>query len=507
MEQAKTLKFRKSIPRFYIADLLAGLSIALVAIPQSMAYAELAGMPAYTGLYAVAFASIAAAFFVSSPYLQTGPVATTSLLTLGVLSHLAAPGTAEFLKLAALLALLVGIIRILVGVLKLGRIAYLMSQPVLMGFTTAAALLIFSSQIPTFLGIAAPGNGIFARALFALLHPSQWHWDAIGLALLSMLIIYIAKRLHPLFPGILVAVLLGIAVTFIFPYSSAVLGEIPSGIPAIDLKPPLEATTNLLLGALVIAFVGFAEAASISRTYATQDRSRWSADREFISQGVANVAAGLFGGFPVGGSFSRSSVSRLAGTKTRWSGFIAGLLVLAFLPFTFLLANLPKAVLAAIVIMAVLNLIKVRELIRLRNYSITQAYIAWITFGLSLILSPRIDIALLIGISLAVAHHLRREQKVVMDVWEYGEALHVKPKGVLWFGSSANVEEQINDALALHKDVKRLEFHLGGVGRVDLSAALMLKRLKEDAEQAGLEVEFSGIPPMARSWVERIWED
>ncbi|MCA9835435.1 MAG: SulP family inorganic anion transporter [Trueperaceae bacterium] len=507
MDQAKAFKSKRTFPRFYLADLLAGISVALVAIPQGMAYAELAAVPAYTGLYAVAFASIAAAFFVSSPYLQTGPVATTSLLTFGVLSHLAVPNSPYYLELAGLLAILVGVVRVLVGVLKLGRIAYLMSQPVLMGFTTAAAFLIFTSQIPTFLGATAPGNNILARAFFTLIHPGQWHLDAIALALASMLVIHLSRRVHPLFPGILVAVVLGLGVAFFLPYHSAVIGQVPSGLPAIDLTPPVKAIPNLLVGALVIAFVGFAEAASISRTYATQDRSSWSADQEFISQGVANVAAGFFGGFPVGGSFSRSSVSRLAGTKTRWSGLVAGLLVLAFLPFTFILSYLPKAVLAAIVIMAVIKLLRFRELYRLRNYSKTQAYIAWITFVLSIVLSPRIDLALLIGISLAVAHHLRREQKVFMDIWEYADTLHVKPKGVLWFGSSANVEEQINEALSIHKGVKKLEFHLGGVGRVDLSAALMLKRLQEDAEKAGLEVEFSGIPPMARSWVKRIWED
>ncbi len=493
--------------KFYPTDLLAGFSVALIAIPQALAYAELAGMPAYTGLYAVAFASIAAAFFASSPYLQTGPIATTSLLTLGVLSQLAEPFSPNYIALAGLLALIVGVIRLIFGIFKMGRIAYLMSQPVLMGFMSAAALLIIASQLPTSLGVNTQSSSILYNLLITVSQPNQWQADAILLSVFTVSLMLLGKKIHPLFPSVLIIVVVGILYSIFLPYSSALVGSIPQGFPSLSLNLPWQALPNLVLGGAVIAIVGFAEAASISRTYATLDRSIWNANKEFISQGAANLASGLFGGFPVGGSFSRSSVNRLAGAKTRWSGLVTGLTVLAFLPFTFLLADLPKAILGAIIIAAVRNLVRLKELWNLKNYSKTQAYIAWISFALTIVLAPRIDLAILIGIAMAIAHHLRREQQVYIDIWIYGSVLHVKPKGVLWFGSSAVVEEKLNEALARHKDATKLDLHLGGLGRIDLSAALMLKRLMADAEKAGLEVELVSVPPMARSWVERVWAD
>jgi SulP family sulfate permease len=302
-----------------------------------------------------------------------------------------------------------------VGLARFGRLAYLPSQPVLLGFMSAAAMLIVTSQIPTVLGVQVAGHEVLLRAFVALSQISAWDGMAIALALVTIAMIFLGRRLHLLFPGVLVAVLMGLAASVLLGYQGAVAGSIPTGLPTIQWHLPWAILPSLLVGSVVIALVGFAEAASIARTYATLERQRWNPHREFISQGAANIAAGLFGGFPVGASFSRSSVNRLAGAKTRWSGAVTGLVVLAFLPFTQLLASLPRAVLGAIVIAAVSNLIRFPELIRLRRYSRPQAYIAWLTFGLTLMLSPRIDMAVLLGVGLAIAHHLRREQRVLYD--------------------------------------------------------------------------------------------
>ncbi|MDH3604792.1 MAG: SulP family inorganic anion transporter, partial [Candidatus Tectomicrobia bacterium] len=309
--------FPKSVS---LGDILAGISVALVVIPQSLAYAELAGMPAYTGLLAAALPSVTAAFCVSSPYLQTGPVALTSLLTFGVLSQLATPGTADYISLAASLALFVGMFRLLIGVFRFGSIAYLISQPVLIGFTTAAALLILSSQLPKSLGIDAGDRSVVNGALYSLSHPQDWVWPAILIAAASIAIMMLGRRLHNLFPGVLVAVLLGLVVTAFLPYHGATVGNIPSVLPQLTFDFPWTHLPSITLGGFIIALVGFAEPASIARSYATLDKIPWSAHQEFISQGVANITAGLVGGFPVGGSFSRTSVNRLAGAKSPISG-------------------------------------------------------------------------------------------------------------------------------------------------------------------------------------------
>ena len=492
---------------FNPGDILAGLSVALVAIPQTLAYAELAGMPAYTGLYAVALPALAASFFVSSPYLQTGPVATTSLLTFGILSSLAATRSPEYIALAALLALVVGLVRVLIGLLKWGTVAYLLSQPVLMGFMSAAAILIFSSQLPTALGVTPPHAGVLFGALWTLLHPGNWHPAAALLSLITVLLIRGGRRLHHLFPGVLIAVALGILYSLEFHYRGAIIGSIPAGLPALSLELPWRAIPNLVIGGVTIALVGFSEASSIARTFATLDRLRWNPNREFISQGVANLASGLSGGFPVGASFARSAINRLAGAQTRWAGAVTGLAILAFLPFVTILSPLPKAILAAIVISAIASLMRLPQLFELRRYSRSQAYIAWLTFAMTLGFSPRIDVAVILGIALAIAQHLRRERQLVLEHQLEGHVLYFQPRGVLWFGSASRMQERFTTLLANNPEIHAVKLKLGGLGRIDLSAAIMLRNLITDVRRAGLEIELLEVPPMARAWSARLWRE
>lgn len=257
---------------FAPGDILAGLSVALIALPQSLAYAELAGMPAHTGLYAVALAVLAASFFVSSPYVQAGPVATTSLLTFGVLSQVAIPGTPHYMAAAGFLAVLVGLVRVTVGLMRFGGLAYLLSQPVLLGFMSAAAMLIVASQIPTVLGVEVTDHEVLLQALVALSRISAWDGMAIALSLVTIAVIFLGRRLHPLFPGVLVAVLIGLAASVLSDYQGAVIGGIPRGLPTIQWRLPWTVLPSLVVGSVVIALVGFAEAASIARTYATLER-------------------------------------------------------------------------------------------------------------------------------------------------------------------------------------------------------------------------------------------
>jgi len=488
-------------------DFLAGLSVAMLAIPQAMAYADLAGMPAYTGLYVAAIPPIAAAYFASSPYLQTGPVALTALLTFAVLSQLAAPGSPEYIGLAALLALMVGVARLAVGLLRLGSVAYLMSQPMLIGFTSAGAILICLSQLPTALGVQPPMANVLPRTWWTLMHPPLWEWGSLTLSMLTIILVQVGRRLHPLFPGVLVAVGIGVAYSHWWGYGGPILGDVPTGFPSLHWDFPWTSLPSLLIGCGVIAILGFAEPASIARTYATQDRIPWDANQEFIGQGVANLAAAFAGGFPVGGSFARSAANRLAGAKTRWSGAITGLVVLCFLPFTVVLHDLPRAVLGAIVISTVINLIQTRQLLGLFKYSRPQAAIGLLTFLLTLALAPRLEIAVIIGVALAVAHHLRREQRLVFEHWTDTSGLHFKPQGVLWFGSAYSVEAEFTKLLAKYPECTDVKLHLGGLGRIDLSAAIMFKQLMEDAKAAGTKVELLNVPPMAKSWVERVWQE
>ena len=500
---------RERTGTFSIQDVVAGASVALVLIPQSVAYAELAGLPAYVGLYAGAFPPIAAAFFASSPYLQTGPGAPTALLTLGALLPLAARGTPDYIALAALLALIVGVVRILVGVLKAGGIAFLLSQPVLMAFTTGAAALIVASQIPGALGVTGmPAGGVLSQAAWAVGHPGAWEGSSLVLAAGTAVVVLGARRINPLIPGILVAAAAAIAWSVLTGYAGPVVGAVPRGLPTFSLAFPWQAIPALVVPGVVIALVGFAEATSIARIFAAQDRSPWDPNREFIGQGVANVASAVTGGFPVGGSFGRSTVARLSGARTRWSGAVAGVLGLAFLPFAWILAPLPRAVLAAIVIAAVSSLVKVRPLLRLWHQSRPQALVAYTTIALALVLAPRIDQAVLVGVVLSLSVHAWREIKPRVETWTEGSTLHVRPAGVLWFGSAHVVERALMDLLGEDERPTRVALHLGALGRIDLSGALGLQQLMATAQLAGVTVDFVDVPAHAERILKSVlgWE-
>ena len=488
-----------------VGDLVAGISVALVLVPQSIAYATLAGLPPVHGLYAAVLPPIVAALFASSPYLQTGPVAVTSVLTLGALTTLAVPFSPQYVVFAALLAVVVGAVRVMLGVFKAGFMAYLMSEPVLGGFMAGAALLIIASQLPAALGIEAGGLGVIPETVDALTSPAQWSGETAIISALTMALILGGRRLHALFPGVLIAVVAGITYSRVAGYDGPVIGELHAALPRISLDLPWQELPQLIVPGIVIALVGFAEPAAIARTIATQTRQRWSADRELVSQGMANIAAGVSSAFPVGGSFSRTTINRSAGGQSRWSGAITGCSVLCVLPFAELLAPLPKAVLAATVIAAVIKLVQILSLVRLIDVSRAQAAVAWSTFILTLALAPRVDHAVLIGIGLGIAVHLWRERRAVVNASYDAGTLRLEVVGVLYFGSIAAFDDALLSALAAHRESEKLVLDLRKVGRIDYTGAQLIKRIASNAELADLEVQIvPGQPPQGVRLLKRV---
>lgn len=496
-----------SVPRPTSGDVVAGVTVALVLIPQSLAYAELAGMPPQHGLYVAALAPIAAAALQSSPYLQTGPVAITSLLAFGALAPLAPPGSPEYVGLAGLLALGVGVARVLLGLLRAGAVAYLMSQPVLAGFTVASGLLIASSQLPSVLGLSAEDPSPVRSALTALGRPGDWDLVAVGFAAAALVGIHLGRKVSPLFPAVPLVAAAAIAVSSWIGYDGRRVGDVPSGLPQLNLDLPWGSTGALLVPAVVIALVGFAEPAAIARRYAAEDRARWDPDRELVGQGVANIVAGFGGGYPVGGSFSRTSLGRLAGARTSWSGAVTGLVVLAFLPFVQVLSPLPTAVLGALVIYAVLPLINFGAFRAFWRFSRVQFTVAVPTFVATLALAPRVDLAVLGGIALAVLVHLWRELQLEMPIEVAGDTLEVRPEGVLYFASAPGLQEELNRLLAEHPDARRMRVHLDRLGRVDMSGALALREALAEASAAGLDVEICDVPATSRRIVDSCLAD
>jgi SulP family sulfate permease len=432
----------------------------------------------------------------------------TALLTYDALSPLAAVGSRRYIEFGLLLALLVGVIRVFVGFAHAGVVAYMMSQPLLVGFVPAAAILIVASQIPLALGVRSRGRHELYRTGFAIMHVSDWQTDTILIAVLTSVVLLFGKRIHKLFPGVLVAVAAAILYSRFAGYQGSTLaGALHSSLPPLTTSLPLHEIPRLLVPALIISLLGFAEASSIARTYAAIDRRRWNANREFISQGTANIAAGLFGGFPVGASFSRSALNRLAGARTSASSLVTGLAVLAFLPLGFILQPLPQAVLAATVIVAVVPLIRLRRIVEVGKLSRVQLAVTLTAFGLTLVLAPHVELAILAAIGLSVFIHLWRELRLDLSVVSSGERLELIPQGVLWFGTSGVLEDRFVDALALHRATTQLVIRLDNLGRIDLSGALALKALIEDAERANLVVLVQGVPEHARKVLQRVLGD
>jgi sulfate permease, SulP family len=312
------------------------------------------------------------------------------------------------------------------------------------------------------------------------------------------------RFVHRLLPSVLLAVVLGIAYSEATGYDGPTVGSIPFSFPPISLDMPWEELPSLVLPGLIIALVGFVEPSTIARTYAAHDRASWDSNQEFVSRGSANVAAAISGGFPVGGSFSRSALNRTAGARTRSSGAVTGLAVLAFLPFAGSLASLPLAVLSAIVIGAVVSLVRPMPLLRLARLSRRQFLVAFATFTLTLLLAPHVEQAVLLGIGLAVAVHFWRELSLEVPSWTEDDALHLHPRGVLWFGTAPRLEDTFLSLIDRHRDARRLLVHLDGLGRIDITGALALCGLLQSAREAGFTADVIDVRPGWRGLVDNV---
>lgn len=442
-------------PRPTAADVIAGLSVALVLIPQGMANATIAGMPPYVGLYASSLPLIVFALFASSPYLQTGPVALTSLLTFGALSGAGfATETSEYIAAGALLALIVGLLRLLLGVLRLGVVAYIICEPVMIGFTAGAAVVILTSQLPKAFGVTPPESyGTLGGAFWAVTNPGQWQAQAVAIAVATLVLMLGGRAIHALFPGVLVAVVGAIVYSNLSDYASsfenAVVGAIPAGFPPISFAFPWDDLPALIVGGLVIALVGFAEPSAIARTFAKADGIPWSATRELFSSGLANLTTSVASGFPIGGSFARSSVNRFSGAQTRWSGGVTGVILLAFLPFAAVLENLPNAVLGAVVVGAVLGLLNPVRMIRLWPRSRSQAILSFLTFIATVLSTPKIQYAILFGVVLTLLHHFVFPVTLETSESESG-VVRVRPTGLVWLASNRTFGKRLAEVAEAH---------------------------------------------------------
>ena len=493
------------------ADAIAGLTVALVLVPQSMAYAQLAGLPPYVGLYASFLPVIIAAVFGSSRQLATGPVAIVSLMTAAALEPLAIQNPEGFLAYAAILAFMVGIFQLSLGLLRLGVLVDFLSHPVVVGFTNAAALIIASSQIGKLFGIAArKGEHHYETVWHLIQDMPQTHLTTLIMGGLSLFLLIFIKKLSPKLPNVLITVVICTLLSYFLAYEGrggAVVGLVPSGLPGFKI-PDVEfnQVVHLIVSAMVIGLLGFVEAISVSKAIASETRQRLSANQELVGQGLSNLTASFFQAYPVSGSFSRSAVNFSADAKTGFSSIITGVLVAVTLLFlTPLLYHLPQATLAAVIVVAVMNLIKIKPIIHAWKVHKHDGFIAVAAFVTTLFFAPHLEKGIMIGVLLSLGLFLYRtmsphfvevsrhddgtlrnadlfnlQTSDTVSVFRYG--------GDLYFANAGYLEGKVLNSIAAKPDLKVLILDFESVDLVDSTGEETLGRIAERLETAGIEL-------------------
>jgi high affinity sulfate transporter 1 len=503
-------------------DLVAGLTVWAVLVPESLAYATIAGVSPVVGLYAAPGALVLYALLGSSRQLVTGPMAGTAALSAAVVGSVVSGGSHDFLPLTIALALSVGVAALVAGALRLGFLASLISEPVMKGFIIGLALTIIIGQLPKLFGVEG-GDGNFFQQVFDLLG-NLGSTDLLTLAVGagSLAVVQGLRRVAPAVPGALVAVLLGIALVDLFDlddHGLAIVGHIAGGLPPFGL-PDVGASDYgaLAAGALGVMLVGFAQSLGAAKEYAARHHEDIDANRELLGLGAANIAAGLSSGMVVNGSLSKTAVNASAGARSQLSGLImAALTVVTLLFLTGLFESLPEATLAAVVIAAVIELVDVAGLARFqrvytrylgRTYGLAARpdLIAALAAMLGVLVFdtlPGLFIGIVVSLLLLLYRTSRPRISVLGRVPGVGDQFadverhpeNVQIDGVkvlrveagLFFANADSVRSRIR-AHAAEPGVHAIVLDAVTVAYVDITAARMLARLSDDLDRRGVRL-------------------
>ncbi|WP_138439986.1 SulP family inorganic anion transporter [Marinobacter alexandrii] len=513
-----------------VSDLVAAVIVTVMLIPQSLAYALLAGLPAQVGLYASILPLAVYAVFGTSRTLSVGPVAVASLMTAAALAPLADAGTVEYLVGAVVLASLSGLMLIAMGLLRLGFLANFLSHPVISAFITASGIVIAASQLKHILGVEASGHNLLEilNSLADSIGQTNVATAAVGVGALAFLLVA-RKRLNPLLRAagltsrladILTktAPILAVLVTTLLAWQLnlgaqgvKLVGQVPAGLPSLAL-PSLDwgLWQQLAVSALLISVVGFVESVSVGQTLAAKRRQRIDPDQELIGLGAANVSAGLSGGMPVTGGFSRSVVNFDAGAETPAAGaFTAVGIALATLYLTPAIAYLPQATLAATIMVAVATLIDLPALARTWRYSRPDFGAMLATILLTLVHSVEAGIMAGVGLSIGLfLYRTSRPHSAVVgrvpgtehfrnvlrhDVELCPKVTFLRVDESLYFANARFLEERVMDLVAGEPALKHLVLVCPAVNLIDASALESLEAINERLRNAGVVLHLSEV--------------
>lgn len=512
------------------SDLMAALIVTIMLIPQSLAYALLAGLPPEVGLYASILPLFAYFLFGTSRALAVGPVAVVSLMTATAIAPIAAQGTPEYLTAALALALLSGGMLVLMGILRLGFLANLLSHPVISGFITASGIIIATSQAKSVLGIRASGETLpeLVRNIVANLGSTNLPTLIIGVAALAFLF-WVRKGLKPLLVrfglgaraadliakgGPIVAVAASILAVLVFDLEAKgvkTVGKIPQSLPPLvfpGFDPGL--WSQLVVPALLISIIGFVESVSVAQTLAAKRRQRISPDQELIGLGTANLAAAFSGGYPVTGGFARSVVNFDAGAETPAAGaFTAIGIAVATLFLTPLLASLPIATLAATIIVAVLSLVDLQTPRTVWSFSKPDFAALAATIAVTLLLG--VEPGVIAGVALSLALFLWRSSRPHAaivgrvpgtehfrnvkrhDVITLPHILTIRIDEALTYLNARWLEEFVLEEVAGHAALRHLVLMCSAVNAIDASALESIEAINHRLADGGIKLHLSEV--------------
>lgn len=511
-----TLKYISRPVRFFksydagefVPDVQAGLTVAVILLPQAIAFALIAELPPAMGLYTAIVAAIFGALWGSSNHIHTGPTTAISLLVMSALVTSADPGTPEYIIAAGLLAVMAGIFQLVLGFARLGVLINFVSESVVTGFATGAAFLIGIKELRYLFGLDISGDS-FLQTVIGILRRIP-DLDPIATAIgVGVIAIIVGLRIYnEKYPGELIAMIVASIVVFIFGLHETglnVVGKLPSGLPPLKSLPMFnyDLLMELSTGALAIGAIGLVETSSIARSIATQTGQRLDSNQEFIGQGLANVAAGFFGGYPAAGSFSRSAVTFDAGAKSAMAVIFSSVFVLiAVLTLGSFVAYLPRTALAGVLVVTAYKLIHTEQILRILRGTWGDSLIMGVTFFGTLLL--HIEFAVLAGIFMSFVVYIMRtstpQVKSVLPDRHFRHFLHQPDKpecpqlgilsilGDLYFGAATHVEQEIQQYKANHPEQKYLLLRMYSVDTCDFSGIHMLERVVKDYREDGGDV-------------------
>jgi SulP family sulfate permease len=508
-------------------DIIAGLTTAVMLVPQAMGYALLAGLPPIHGLYASVAPILFYAIFGTSRHLAVGPVAMDSILVAGAVGAIAELGTDHYILIAAALGIMVGAIQAGLGFLRAGFLVNFLSRPVVAGFTAAAALIIAASQLGNLLGVQLPRTHHVHRVVWeALQRVSDWSWPTLAIGVASIAALVLAKKRIPRFPTALAVVVVATCIVWVLGLADqgvAVVGQVPAGLPGLSI-PSVDPSilVGLIPAAATIALVSFMEAISVGRTFAQQFRYDIYPNRELIALGFANLTGGVTGGYPVAGGFSRTAVNARAGARTQLAALITcAVVVVTLLVLTSAFYNLPKAALSAIIVAAVVGLIDVqgaREVFRVKR---TDFYLLVLTFFATLSLG--IQWGILVGIGASLLLFLVRttrphfavlgripESQTYLNAARHPQAetipgiILVRIDAQFYFGNVSFLKETVRKLIdECESPVRYFVLEAAGVNGLDSAAAATLAELDEELAARGVKLVLTRIKGPVRDVLHR----